>query len=258
MICTMVKYEKFAEELITEGIDKTIVDKLIDEYRIVKNKYLLGDHETVILHSAKFSELILALIKNKVSGKSVNIDDIHFNKLCEEIRNYPKSSAEAVILTLAIPRVAESVYTIRSKKDIVHAKTIDPSFVDSSYCVSACDWMLSELVLLFFKANENEANELINSILKKKVPTVEEFEDGTIVILRKDLSMTHEILLTFYHYYPERLSNEDLIKLIKSKKIYIHLYRLENERLIHRTKEGSKLTKLGIEYVEDEILMKKT
>jgi len=257
----MVTYKKFVEELINQGIDKTIVDKLIEEYRIAKREHLLGDDEKAILHSAKVSDLILALIKNKVTGVVVDIDNIYFNKLLDEIVKYSKPSAEDVILTLAIPRVAESIYTIRSKKDVAHVKTIDPSFIDSSYCVSACDWMLSELVLLFFKADPDEASELINSILKKKAPTVEEFEDGSIVILRKDLSTQHEVLLTLYHYYSKRLSNEDLIKLLKSltrKNIYVCLYRLERERLIHRTKDGSKLTKLGIRYIEDEILTKKT
>lgn len=254
----MVTYEKFVEELIAQDLDKTIIDKLIDEYRIVKREYFLGDHEKVILHSGKVSELILALIKNKETGKVVDANDIHFNELFEEIRNYPKSSAAEVILTLAIPRVAESIYTIRSKKDVAHVKTIDPNFIDASYCVSGCDWMLSELVLLFFKADPNEANELINSILKKKIPTVEEFEDGSIVILRRDLPFSHEILLTLYHYYPKRLSNRDLIILLKSKRIYEQLYRLENERLVHRTNDGSKLTILGIKHVEDKILTEKT
>lgn len=253
----MVTYEKFAKELIAKGIDKIIVETLIEEYRTVKKEHLLGDDEKAILHSAKVSDLVLALIKNKVTGKVIDVNDIHFDKLFQEIINYPKPNAGEVILTLALPRVAESIYTIRSKKDVAHVKTIDPSFIDSSYCVSACDWMLSELVLLFFKADPNEASELINSILKKKVPTVEEFEDETIVILRKDLSMAHEILLTLYYFYPKRLSNGDLIKLLKSKKIYNPLYRLEDERLIHRTKDGAKLTKLGIKYVEDEILTKK-
>jgi len=254
----MVTYKKFVEELINQGIDKTIVDKLIEEYRIVKREHLLGDDEKVILHSAKVSDLFLALIKNKVTRVVVDINNIYFNKLLDEIVKYPKPNAEDVILSLAIPRVAESIYTIRSKKDVAHVKTIDPSFIDSSYCVSACDWMISELVLLFFKADPNEANELINSILKKKVPTVEEFEDGTIVILRRDLSLKNEILLTLYNFYPKRLSNANLMNLLKSKKIYNPLYSLENERLIHRTPDGSKLTKLGIKYVEDEIITKKT
>lgn len=253
----MVTYKKFAEELVNRGMDKTIISKLIDEYRTVKRAQLLGDHEKVVLHSAKFSELILALIKNKSSGKVVDVDNIYFNKLYNEIRNYPRSSAEEVILTLAIPKVVDSVYTIRNKKDVAHVKAIDPSFIDSVYCTTACDWVLPELVLLFLKADEKEVSELISSILKKKVPTIEEFEDGTIVILRKDLSRSDEILLTLYYFYPQRLSNENLIKSLKTaSNIYVYLQRLENEKLIHRTTAGSKLTQLGIKYVEDKLLMK--
>lgn len=256
----MVTYEEFAKELVAKGIDKTIVDKLIDEYRIVKREHLRGDHEKVILHSARVAELILALIKNNVAGEVVDINNIHFNELLEEIRNYPKSSAEDVILTLAIPRVAVSIYTIRSKKDVVHIKTIDPNFIDSSYCVAACDWILSELALLFLKAKPKEASELINSMLSKKIPTVEEFENGSIVILIEDLSVKQEILLTLYYYHPTRLINADISKCVKStsNQSYVNklLAQLENQRLVHSTGKGYTLTRLGIKYVEDEILTK--
>lgn len=255
----MVTYEKFTEELVAKGIEKAIVDKLIEEYRIVKREHLFGDYEKVILHSAKVSDLTLALIKNKVSGKVVDVNNIRFRKLLEEVIKYPKLSAEEVILTLAIPRVAESIYTIRSKKDVAHVKTIDPNFIDASYCVSGCDWMLSELVLLFFKADPNEARELINSMLKKRVPTVEEFEDGSIVILQKDLSVSQEIMLTLYHYYPKRLTHVDIIQNVKATPSYVNklLSKLENRKLVHQTNDGYKLTKLGIKYVEDKILLKK-
>jgi len=259
VIQAMVTYERFVEELIQKGIGKTIVNKLIDEYRIVKREHLLGDHEKAVLHSAKVSDLVLALIKNSVSRKTVDVDNIHFNRLREEIRKYPKSSPEDVILTSAIPRVAESVYTIRSKKDVAHVKTIDPNIIDSSYCVSACDWMLSELVLLFSKADPDDASELISSILTKKVPTIEEFEDESVVILRKDLSVGQEIMLTLYHYYPKRLRNTDVNKSVRSSLSYINrvLTNLETQKLIHQNEVGCKLTKLGIKVVEEEILAQK-
>ena len=260
MTLAMVTYEKFAKELIARGIDKTIVDKLIEEYRTVKKEHLLGDDEKVILHSAKVSDLILALIKNKVTGIAVDVNKIHFNKLIEEIRKCSKPSAKDTILTLAIPRVAESIYTIRSKKDVAHVKTIDPSFIDSSYCVSGCDWMLSELAMLFYVSDPKEANELINSMLEKKVPLVEEFENGSIVILKEDLPIREEFLVCLYHVYPNRIMDEDLTKTIRyenptyAEKV---LTKLENARLIHRSMVGNKLTKLGIKFVEDEILTKK-
>lgn len=254
----MPSYQKLVEQLIAQNIDKTIVNELIKEYRETKRQYRFEDYEKTILHAGKFVELTLAFIKNYVKHVKVNINNIYFNKLLNEIMKYTKTTEKDEILTLAIPRTAQSIYTIRNKKRVAHVKAINPDVIDSSFCVSACDWILSELALLFYTSDPKEANELINSILEKKVPLIEEFENGSIVILHKGLSMKEELALTLYHYYPKKLSNEDLIKLLKSKKIYNRLYLLENERLIHRTKDGSKLTRLGIKYVEDEILSKKT
>jgi DNA-binding PadR family transcriptional regulator len=251
--------EDFAKKLVGLGIDEGIAKRLIEEYRDVKKAHFFNKYEEVIKYAGKFSETILALIENKVSGKSINLDKVEFDELYKKIVKYPKSSAKEEVLTLAIPRVARSVYTLRSKKDVVHVKTVDPDFIDSVYCLTACDWMLSEIALLFLKVDEREVYELINSVLKKKIPLVEEFEDGTIVILKKDLSRSDEILLTLYYHYPRRLPNSDLDKILKlpSKSIYVYLQRLEDERLIHRTEEGSKLTQLGIKYVEENLLKDK-
>ena len=184
----------------------------------------------------------------------MDINNIHFNKLLAEIVKYSKPNAEDVILALAIPRVAESVYTIRSKKNVAHVKTVNPNFIDASYCVTACDWMLSEIALLLYSTDSTEVSELINSMLKKKVPAIEEFEDDSFVILRKDLNLSQEILLTLYHYYPKRLSSAYLSKSLKSTNVYTTLKKLESERLIQRNKDGNKLTTLGIAYIEDEVL----
>lgn len=218
----------------------------------------MNKYEEVFRHAGKFSEVILALIENKISGKSVNLDKVEFDKFFNKILNYPKPSAKEEVLTLAIPRVAQSVYTLRSKKDVVHVKTVDPDFIDSVYCVTACDWMLCELAFLLLQTDEKEVYELINSVLKKKIPLIEEFEDGTIIVLKKDLSRSNEILLALYYRYPQRISNLELEKILNlpPKTVYTYLQRLENEKMIHRTECGSKLTQLGIKYVEENLLTK--
>ncbi len=250
----MVTYQKFAAELVSKGIDKSIVDKLIEEYGTLKQEHLIGDNEKVVLHAAKFSDVAMALVKNKVTGSIVDINSIHFDSLYNEIVNYPKATPEQVILTSAIPRVAVSIQTLRNKKNVAHIKTIDPCFLDSYYCVSSCDWILSELAMLLFTSDPREAKELIDSFVKKKVPLVEEFEEQSIVILKKDMSLFDKTLLAMYHFYPQRLSNAFLNKQVKSTNVYGTLQRLDEERLIHRNDEGSKLTQLGIEYVEDKLI----
>ena len=176
------------EKLIESGINKEISERLIKEYTEIKRLYFLGKYEEAIKHGGRFSELILALIENKFSGEAINLDKIKFDELCKRIESYPKQSAKEEILTLAIPRVARSVYTLRSKKDIVHVKTVDPNSIDAYYCVAACDWMISEIALLLLELSEEEVHDTLKSVLEKKIPLVEKFENGTAMILRKGLS----------------------------------------------------------------------
>ncbi|MEM2609739.1 MAG: hypothetical protein QXM13_04480 [Candidatus Bathyarchaeia archaeon] len=249
--------ENFAKKLNGLGVDEQIINKVIEGYKKVKKEYLSGNYEEVVRYAGKFCEAILALIESKVSGRS-NLDKIRMEQACKRLESYPKSNAKDEILLTALPRVARSVYTLRNKENVAHVKTVDPKFIDAVYCVTACDWMLSRIALLLLNADEKEVYDLINSILKKKIPLIEEFEDGTIVILKKDLSRSDEILLTLYHYYPQRLSNSELENILKlpPKSVYTYLQRLENERLIHRTENGNKLTLLGIKYVEENLVMK--
>jgi hypothetical protein len=250
----MVTYQKFGVELVSKGIDKSIVDTLIEEYSTLKQAHLIGDNEKVVLHAAKFSDVAMALVKNKETGGTVDINNIHFDSIYNEIVNYPKATPEQVILTLAIPRVAVSIQTLRNKKNVAHIKTIDPCFLDSYYCVSSCDWILSELAMLLYTSDPKEAKELIDSFLRKKVPLVEEFEEQSIVVLKKDVSLFDEILLAMYHFYPQRVTNAFLNKQLKSTNLYGTLARLDDEKLIHISDEGSKLTQLGIEYVENKLV----
>jgi len=246
------------EQFTSRNIDRRLAEELIKEYKEVRKRDFLGHVEETITHSGRLSELVVAFIKNCVSGKTVNIDDVHFDNLLNEIYNYPKKSAEDRILTLAIPRVAVSVYTIRSKKDVVHVKKIDPDFFDTSYCVAACSWILSQLVLLFYTSNRKEANDLINSLLEKRSPFVEEFENGSARLLEQGMPFLDRILLILYNFYPNRKNPSFVAETMMSSPNYVknQMLRLEKAFLVHRNDEGSKLTKKGIEKVERDILDK--
>jgi len=105
---------------------------------------------------------------------------------------------------------------------------------------------------------QTEAKRENVSTLNKKAPMIEEFEDGSFVFLQKDLLVPQKIMLSLYHYYPKRVSNADLTKCVKSQLPYVNrcLGELVSQSLVHETKDGFKLTRLGKKHVEDEILAK--
>jgi hypothetical protein len=237
-------------------IDRKLIAELMKEYSMTKRFHYLEDWEKSILHAGKFSEITLAIIKNIVDKQVIAINNIRFNSLYNNLLQRTKNSAEDEILKLTIPTTARSVYNIRNKKRVAHVKAIDPDLLDSQYCVSACDWILAELVMLYFNSNPTEVNAIIHSLIEKKVPFVEQFEDGTLFILKEGLTFKEEFMVALYQI-GRRMPEKELTHTLKkySQLIYRTARNLEKDKLVHINENGVKLTKKGIQFVEDKLLV---
>jgi hypothetical protein len=159
---------------------------------------------------------------------------------------------------LAIPRVTRTIYDIRSKKRVVHIKSINPNLLDSQYCVSACDWILAQFVMLYLKADAQDFSSIIHSLIERQIPFVEQFEDGSITIL-KELSFKDQFMLGLYKL-GVRTPKKELARILKTygQLINTTLRNLEKEKLAHANEAGVVLTKKGIRVVEDTILNSNT
>ena len=250
--------ENLKNNFILKGIDEDIIEKLIEEYQKVKQQSLLSDVMKVVLHSSRFSDLVLALIKNLLDNTQIDINAIRTEQLINELERRPKASPEDVILSLAIPRVIRSIHTIRNKKDVAHVKAIVPDDFDIFYCVSGSDWIMAQLISLLYTTNTDEAKSIIDSIFEKKVPWIEEFEDESAMLLAKGITIGQSIELILYHYHPKRIKEEKLLQTMQYDDVaYLRriLEILRRNKKIHINNDGIRLTRLGIRDAE-EILVK--
>jgi hypothetical protein len=242
---------------LSSVMDQKLLEELLKEYDITKRFHFLEDWEKSVLHSGKFSEITMAIVKNIVDGDVIDINDIHFDQLYNNIMNRTKTTAEDDILMLAIPRVARAVYDIRNKKRVAHVKAIDPNLLDSQYCVSGCDWILAQLVMLYSQANAQETGAILHSLVEKQIPFVEQFDVGSMVVLKANLTFKEQFLICLYKL-DVRTSKKELCRVLKT---YYQLVNstsrnLEAEKLVHINEQGIVLTKSGIRMVED-ILFKR-
>lgn len=248
-----------SRQIITHELSKVISEDLIiellREYDTAKRAHFLQDWEKSILHAGKFSELSLAVVKNIVDKTNVNLDAIHFDKLFGEFMNRKKVTAEDDILLLSIPRAAASIYCIRNKKRVAHVKSIDPNLVDSAYCVSTCDWILSQLVMLYMDCNPEDLSSLIFSFTEKQVPFVEQFEDGSLVVLKDNLGFKEHLLIALYKL-GRRVTRKELASTLMTYPQLVNTTSngLEQLKLIHLNSDGIKITQKGLRYVEEKIL----
>jgi len=231
-------------------IDINLVNDLLDEYKEIKNFYFSGQHEHAINKSGKYVETVFQILKYILSGELIKNPNI--NNISKELEKIPKGTIPESI-RIIIPRSANAMYTIRSRRGAAHkSHDISPNNIDSEFVISICDWILAEFLRLYHNSDIIEVTKIVNCLVKKKIPIIEEFGDD-LCILSDDFSNKEEILLVLYHYYPETVSNNFLTQATKGypQKTAINLKNAENERLVYRKDKKNILTRLGLEKVEN-------
>lgn len=238
---------------LSRHINSTIVTEIINEYKETKSSFWVNDYLKTLLYAARFSELCIYALEFLSNPKiKVDLNSIHFNRTFEKLIRLPKKSAAEELLYLVIPQTLKSIYTIRSKKKVAHFKKYDLHKIDAELVLVSCDWIFSQFLLLYHNSTPQETIRMIDQLMKKKIPTIEEFEDGQFMILKGNLLFGDELLLWLYHFN-KRMTNKELIELIKPKNTsYISTYtnKLYKKTLIHKNENGSIINKNGILKIE--------
>lgn len=232
---------------------QSFAKEFLFEFEKSKSAYWLGDITKGLLHAARFSEICIACLKQlSEPSKKIDLNKITFGKFYEDLRKLPKPSAKEEMLYLVIPRVLKAIFTIRSKKRVAHIKMTNADSLDFEFVVTSCNWVMSQLIIIYLNISLEDAIILTNSIMERKIPTIEKFEDGEIMILKRGLKFKEELLLVLYQF-PKRMTRQELKIILKPKKssyISTYLSGLYKEKLIHLNKEGAIINKNGIKEIE--------
>ena len=243
------------KQTLSSEIAPELVERLLEHYKELKQKFFLGQYEPSQLNSAKFVEVAFRILEYITKGNFTPFDkDIQINNLITSLEKLPKDKYPDSI-RIHIPRALKTIYDIRSKRGVTHVGELNPNLMDATYVVSACDWIMAEFVRLYYTTKPTEAQKIVNSIVERKVPIIEEFGED-IKILNPNLSVPDKILLILYKKHPNYVLTSDLKKWIKTKSpahITNVLRRLDNESKIYRKEKENIITRKGIDYVEKKL-----
>ena len=247
---------EYINKILSSKIDSELVERLLKHYKELKQKFFLGQYEPSQLGCGKFAEVVMRILeyitKNSYTpfGKKISLEE-----LTKELEQFPKNKFSDSI-RINIPRIIRAIYDIRSKRGVAHIGEINPNLMDASFVVSACDWIMAEFVRLYHTGDSNEAQKIIDSIVERKVPIIEEFGDD-LKVLSPNLSVPEKILLILYKKHPDYVSTNHLRNWIKTKSpghINTVLRMLDNDAKVHRKGKENIITRKGIEYVEKNLL----
>ncbi len=241
---------------LSKYFDPRIIDEIFKEFVDLKKAYLSKDRIKTGIFGGRFSELVVAAIKGHYEGKKIDLNKIDFDKFSNDLLNLSKKDAKDELLTLNLPLIAKSIYSIRSKRRIAHIKSFDANIFDIDYIFDSCKWIFAQLILVSSNSDEKELYQFIETLLEKELPLVQEFEDGSYLVLNDKLEFKDELLLILYKV-SKRLSNDAIRRNLSvdyPSKVTTYLNLLKNRRLVHINEDGSMLTQAGIKYVEDNLI----
>lgn len=240
------------KDSLSSKIDADLVSRLLVHYKELKQKFFLGQYEPSQLNCGKFAEVVVRIEEYIIKGNYTQFDkNVSIDALTKELEQLPKDKFPDTI-RIHIPRILRATYDIRSKRGVAHISEINPNLMDATFVVSTCDWIVAELIRLYHTDDSNKTQRIIDSIIERKVPIVEEFGND-LKVLNPNLSVPDMVLIILYKKYPSYVSTSDLKNWIQTKSsshITTVLSRLNSNADIHRKGDENIITRKGIDYIE--------
>ena len=205
------------------------------------------------LHAGRLCELISSLLCSMELAQVEDLNQIDFDKNINKLMQLGKSSPDKEITALLIPLTLRAIYAIRSKKKVAHFKHFDPLKIDAKYINTAINWVIAQLLLIYCKTNpDDEALEFLELISKEEYKSVEKFGNEEIIFNNPNLTWKDKAIFLLGEDSTVRITRGEFETRLKSPhQSFLNLInRLKIQNLIHENNEGLRLTKWGIQELQ--------
>lgn len=170
-------------EFTQVGVPAPIAKELFDAFKEMKRRFASGDLRPNVVEGGRFSEAAFRLLQWITTGRFTPVGTT-LPKVPTILGTLASSGHTSDSVRLHIPRSLNVIYDIRNKRDAAHlADGISPNVQDSSLVVAIVAWVLAEFVRLLCASDPDEAHDVINALVERDIPVVQEF-DGFPVVLR--------------------------------------------------------------------------
>lgn len=237
------------EKSLLGTFDKKLVQELLAAHQDAKQNAFLGGLRLSAVEGGRFCEAAFRMLEFAAFGTYTEIGkSLETEKIIGKLAQLPKG-AKPDSIRLHIPRALRVVYDIRNNRDAAHlADGIDPNLQDSSLVIGIIDWVLAEFLRLFHVVSADEAQRLVDSIVSRTAPAIENI-NGFLKVLRPTLQVSDYLLLLLYECGPVGAEYSELEKWVQPKmraNLRRTLNRLSDEvAFIHQNGSKFVLTKSG-------------
>jgi hypothetical protein len=230
-----------------------IVENLIKEYLDIKQHLILAKYSPSELNGGRFAECVLRFVQH--------IDNPPYTPFGKQlpqheqiIRRVEGNVSLQESERFYIPRLARLLVDIRNRRNVAHVGgEVDPNYSDALFVSQVSDWILVELVRMYYSCPIGEARKIVASINQVHIPIIFSV-NGFLKVQDSSLGARDKILVLLYYKNPESVLDSELQKWTR----YVNgtnfrktlLKPLDEEALIHYDGKLCTLTPKGVAHVE--------
>jgi hypothetical protein len=217
---------------VAAGLPLRLVDELLETYTEAKRRFHLGDLRPQEVEGGRFSEAAFRVLQH-ACGNPVTPIGAQLPSVDTLVRQLENETAQPDAVRFHIPRTLRLIYDVRNKRDVAHlADGIDPNLQDATLVVANMDWIVAELVRLYHNVSANEAQAIIENLVTKEVPAVEEINGQPVVLA--DLQPRDQALVMLYRAGAAGASLDELAGWLRTRKDHLRdrLRKLDSARLV--------------------------
>ena len=236
--------------MLAGGVPAPLVAEVLDSFEDAKRRFHLGDYRPQAVDGGRFSEGVGRIVELSTTGNFTPLGSNTF-KMETAIRVAENATSSSDTMRFHIPRTLRLIYDIRNRRNTAHLRdNIDPNLQDATLIVSTMSWVLAELVREFHSVSAAEAQELIEAIVTREVPMIQELS-GFPRLLRTVPAGDHCLVLLYWS--GRKVARSELngwLPIKMRKNLTRTLSRLDERHLVHVDGEYVEITYLGQGFVE--------
>lgn len=247
-------------DALNRKLPAELVAELLEAYSEAKRNFRSRGLRLSAVEGGRFCEAVFRILEHRVWQRHTPLSaPLDSESLIRSLAQLP-SGSQPDSVRLHIPRALRVVYDIRNKRDAAHlADGIDPNLQDGTLVIAVLDWVLAEMVRLYFDSDPNRAFRIINTIVQYETPLVQDF-DGHLKVLDPSLKAGDACLALLYSKGAEGAILDDLKAWVRPSmrtNLRRTLKQLCDVRgLVHFDGARFLLTESGIDYVQGRLLEK--
>ena len=229
--------ESKALKILESTSDKTLAASILATFKEVEKNFFFRLWKTSELDSGHFVEAARRFIDFRLLGAYTPIGTTLATFNTNELRRLENATGSEAY-RLHVPRSLFSIYGLRNKRGVGHLGLINPNYLDATFIMATCKWVLGEFLRAESTMSFDETVAIVEKIVDRPLPGLWDIGSAKR-ILADGLSLRDQILFLLLAESPQ--PSEKLRESTGySNTVYFNrlIRKLHGERHIERMDDG--------------------